>query len=244
MNELLPMLAAGFVAGFLGSAHCLGMCGGISGLFAVNVEARSLISRMPLALTYNIGRILSYAILGMVVALFGSALVDAIPRLAGPVRLVSGLVMILIGLQIAFNWRFLRPVETMGAALWGRVSPVAKGLMPVTNMPRALGLGLIWGLLPCGLVYSVLLIAATSTDPASGAAIMVAFGIGTTPAMVMTGIGVLQLSRALSRKGARLAAGVLIIVVGMLTLAMPVNKLLMPGNGSHGMHHHAAAQPK
>ncbi len=244
MNELIAMLAAGFVAGLLGSTHCLGMCGGISGLFAVNVEARSLMSRMPLALTYNAGRVLSYAILGTVVALFGSALVDAIPRLAGPVRLVSGLVMILIGLQIAFNWRFLRPVETMGAALWGRVSPIAKGLMPVTSVPRALGLGLIWGLLPCGLVYSVLLIAATSANPASGAAIMVAFGIGTTPAMVMTGIGALQLSRMLSRRGARLAAGVLIIVVGLLTLAMPVNKLLMPGNGSHGMHDYHAAQPQ
>ncbi len=242
MNELIPMIAAGFVAGLLGSAHCLGMCGGISGLFAVNVEARSLVSRMPLALTYNLGRILSYAVLGALVALFGSALVDAIPKLAGPVRLAGGLVMILIGLQIAFNWRFLRPVETMGAALWGKVSPVARGLMPVTNAPRALGLGLVWGLLPCGLVYSVLLIAATSANPAGGAAIMVAFGIGTTPAMVMTGIGALQLSRTLSRKNARLAAGVLIVAVGVLTLAMPVNKLLMPGSDSHGMHDHHAAQ--
>ena len=252
MSALLPMIAAGFLAGLLGSAHCLGMCGGISGLFAVNVEARSLASRMPLALTYNLGRILSYVILGTIVALFGSTLVDAIPRLAGPVRLVSGAVMILIGLQIAFNWRFLRPLESMGAALWAKVSPAARGLMPVTNVPRALGLGLIWGLLPCGLVYSVLLIAATSETPAGGGLVMAAFGIGTTevahvlatqcltPAMVLTGVGALQLSRFMARKGTRLAAGVLIIVVGALTLAMPVNKLLTPGDGMH--HHHNQTQ--
>jgi len=230
------MVAAGFIAGLLGSAHCLGMCAGISGLFAVNVEARSLASRLPLAITYNAGRILSYCILGAVVALFGSALVDAIPRLAGPVRLVSGIVMVLIGLQIAFNWRLLQPVETMGAALWRRISPAAKGLVPVTTIPRALGLGLLWGLLPCGLVYSVLLIAATSASPASGALTMAAFGIGTTPAMLMTGIGALQLSQFMSRRGTRLGAGLLIILVGLLTLAMPVNKLFSSGPGMHHQH--------
>ncbi len=238
MSELWPLAAAGFVAGLLGSAHCLGMCGGLSGLFAVNVEARSLRSRLPFAVTYNAGRVLSYCALGAVVGMFGSALVDAMPRLAGPVRLASGIVMVLIGLQIAFNWRLLQPIESMGARLWGKISPAAKGLLPVTTLPRALGLGLLWGFLPCGLVYSVLLVAATSANPAAGALTMASFGIGTTPAMIMTGIGALQLSRFMSRKGTRFGAGFLIVIVGLLTLAMPVNKLLGAGDGPHSGHHH------
>jgi len=236
MTDLLPLLTAGFFAGLLGSAHCLGMCAGISGLFAVNLASGVPGSRVPLALTYNAGRIASYAIVGSIVALFGSALVDAIPKLAGPVRLVSGLVMVLIGLQIAFNWRLLRPIESMGAVLWKKISPAARGLLPVTTAPRAAGLGLLWGLLPCGLVYSVLLIAATSADPISGALTMTAFGVGTMPAMVATGLGALQLTRFMGRRGTRLSAGVLIVLVGVLTLAMPVNKLLAPGSNMHQHH--------
>ena len=236
MTHVWPQLTAALVAGVLGSAHCLGMCAGISGLYAVNASARAATSQLPMALTYNLGRLLSYAVLGAAVGLFGGTVVQAIPRLAGPVRLVSGAVIVLIGLQIAFNWRILQPLEAMGAVVWQKVSPAAKGLLPVTTAPRALALGLLWGLLPCGLVYSMLLIAATSADAADGSLIMLAFGIGTTPAMVMTGIGALQLSRLMSRRNTRLGAGLLIVIVGVLTLAMPVSRLFDAGESGH-MHH-------
>ena len=124
----------------------------------------------------------------------------------------------------------------MGAVVWQKISPAAKGLLPVTTAPRALTLGLLWGLLPCGLVYSMLLIAATSANAAGGSLTMLAFGIGTTPAMVMTGIGALQLSRVMSRKNTRLGAGMLIVVVGVLTLAMPVSRFFDAGESSHQHH--------
>ena len=232
MNELLPALAAALFAGFLGSAHCLGMCAGISGMVAVNASAKSLAGQLPLALSYNVGRVVSYAALGALVAGFGEVMVAAMPAIAGPVRLMGGLIIILIGLQLAFNWAILAPLERAGAVLWQAVSPFAKKFLPVTNAPRALGLGLLWGLIPCGLVYSALLIAAVSAEPSSGALIMLAFGVGTTPAMVATGIGALQLSRVAGN--ARRTAGVLIIVLGLLTLAMPVQNLLAPVD--HSMH--------
>ncbi len=234
MMDLAPSLSAALLAGLLGSAHCLGMCAGISGLFGVSAEVRSLRRQLPMAIAYNSGRVLTYALLGAIVAGFGGALVDSRPALARPVLLITGTVIILIGLQVAFNWRLLNPVERMGAVLWRKLAPIARHFVPVTSVPRALGLGLLWGWLPCGLVYSVLLIAATSVAPADGAAIMVAFGIGTMPAMVMTGLGAAQMSQLLRSRGTRLGFGLLIIILGVLTIAMPVSSWLAPAPHHHG----------
>ncbi|MBT8089216.1 MAG: sulfite exporter TauE/SafE family protein [Gammaproteobacteria bacterium] len=222
MNEAMPLVAAALVTGLLGSAHCFGMCAGLSGLFAVNASVASLQSQIPMAIAYNTGRVLSYAFLGMAVASLGQTVVDAIPDIAAPVRFASGLLIVIVGLQVAFNWRFLAPVEKAGAKIWQRIAPAAKGLLPVTNLPRALGLGLLWGWLPCGLVYSVLLLAATTASAVNGGLVMLAFGLGTSPAMIMTGLSASKLSQFMSRK--RRGAGLLIIVIGLLTLAMPIMK--------------------
>lgn len=226
MTELLPLLSAALLAGLLGSAHCLGMCAGISGLFAVSSEVSSLRAQLPFALAYNLGRVCSYAFLGIVVATFGGVIVKASPSLAGGIRLLSGVIIILVGLKVAFDLRILNIVEKTGATLWSRIAPVAQRLVPVTSMPKALGLGLVWGWLPCGLVYSVLLIAATSAQPMQGGFIMIAFGLGTLPAMLLTGLGAANVSVFMRRRETRLGMGLLIIALGLLTLAMPVSRLL------------------
>jgi len=222
MSELLPALGAALLAGLLGSAHCVGMCSGISGMFAIHTQQASIRKRLPLAIAYNTGRICSYAVLGLIVAALGSSAVAAIPELAGPVRLVGGLIIVLVGLQIAFNWRLLKPLERIGATIWSQISPLAQGLVPVTNLPRALGLGLLWGWLPCGLVYSILLIAAASSNTTNGALIMVAFGAGTMPAMLMTGLGTAQLASMMRRKSIRYGLGLAIVLLGIFTLAIPL----------------------
>ena len=240
MSEVLPLLAAAFVTGLLGSAHCLGMCGGLSGLFAVNASAASLRGQVPMAVAYNAGRVLSYAFLGIVVASLGQTVVNAAPKFAAPVRLASGLLIVIVGLQVAFGWRFLAPVEKAGATIWNRIAPAAKGLLPVTSIPKALGLGLLWGWLPCGLVYSVLLLAATTANGVNGGLVMISFGIGTMPAMIMTGLSASKLSMFMSRR--RLGAGLLIVVIGLATVAMPVMKLsAASGNAPH--QHHSMSQP-
>jgi len=235
VNELWPIASAAFITGLLGSAHCLGMCGGISGLFAVNVSVQSLKQQFAKALVYNAGRAATYAALGIIVALLGKGAVGSMPDLAAPVRLASGVLIILVGLQVAFGWRILSVVENAGAALWRRVAPVAKGLVPVQNVLQAFGLGLIWGLLPCGLVYSVLLLAATTAEPSSGAVVMLAFGLGTMPAMVATGVSASTLARFMSRK--RVGAGLVIVLIGIATIAMPVMRLSSPDDATqHSMH--------
>lgn len=226
MIELLPLLSAALLAGLLGSAHCLGMCAGISGLFAVNASVSSLRNDVPFALTYNVGRVISYAVLGIIVASFGGVIVKASPGLAVGIRLLSGIVIILVGLKVAFDLRALNAIEKMGAKLWSRIAPAAKGLVPVINLRRALGLGLLWGWLPCGLVYSVLLIAATSAQPIHGAFVMVVFGLGTLPAMLLTGLGAARVSTFMRRRDTRLGMGLLIVALGVLTIAMPISRVL------------------
>jgi sulfite exporter TauE/SafE len=233
MSELLPLLSAALLAGLVGSAHCLGMCAGISGLFAVNAEVASMRRSIPTALVYNAGRIFTYALFGTIVAAFGSVVIEASPNLAVGIRILSGIIIILVGLKVAFDLRILNIIERMGGTLWARIAPAAKKLVPVTSLPKAFGLGLVWGWLPCGLLYSVLMIAATSASPAGGAATMVAFGIGTIPAMVLSGLGAARLSSVLQRRATRLGLGLLIVAMGLLTIAMPLGKL-MPG----GMPHH------
>jgi sulfite exporter TauE/SafE len=234
----MPTFATAFAAGLLGSAHCLGMCAGLSGLFAAGATVASIKTQLPLAIAYNTGRILSYAFLGVAVAMLGSSMVKAVPVIAGPVRIASGALIILIGLQVAFSWRLLQPLEKIGASIWNHLAPHAKGLIPATSVIKAAGLGLFWGWLPCGLVYGALLLAATTAEPAAGGLTMMAFGLGTMPAMVMTGLGASKLSAFMSRQ--RLGAGLLIIVLGVLTLAMPV--LGLGSASSDGGHtHHSSS---
>ena len=235
MTELLPVLAAAFATGLLGSAHCLGMCAGISGLFAAGASVAALKTQLPLAIAYNLGRVTSYACVGVTVALFGSTAVRAIPDLAAPIRIASAALIILIGLQVAFGWRLLTAVEKMGAIIWNTAAPQAKALLPATNITRAAGLGLLWGLLPCGLVYSVLLLAASTAAPTSGGLVMIAFGLGTMPAMILSGLGASKLSAFMSRN--RLGAGLLIVLLGLATLAMPAIGLSgIAGQGTHSHH--------
>jgi sulfite exporter TauE/SafE len=231
MTELTASFVTALLTGLLGSAHCLGMCAGISGLFAMHTSTAGLRQQIPMAVAYNTGRLASYAILGFIVAALGARFVGLAPALAGPVRLAAGIIIILIGLQIAFELRVLDGLERMGSRVWERVTPLAKGLLPVSSVPRALGLGLLWGLLPCGLVYSVLLVAATSAQAVDGAMIMVAFGLGTTPAMLLTGLGAARLSQLMQQRQTRLGAGLLIVLLGILTLAMPVLTALSSGSG-------------
>jgi len=235
VNELWPVLTASFITGFVGSAHCVGMCGGISGLFAVNANVASLRAQFTKAIAYNLGRILTYAIIGAAVAVLGKSAVASIPALMAPIRLASGVLIVFVGLQLAFGWRILAPLENAGARLWKRIAPAAQGLVPVNTIPQALGLGLIWGWLPCGLVYSVLLLAATTAQPAGGGLVMIAFGLGTMPAMVATGVSASKLAQFMS--GKRMGAGLLIVLLGLATIAMPVMKLTgIQGQSGHGGH--------
>ena len=223
------LILTGFLAGLMGSVHCLGMCAGLSGLFAVGGNAGR--SRV---LTYNAGRLLSYSIIGALGGLLGASAADSYQLYTQVhwLRIAGGVIICLIGLQIALELNLLRAIESAGAGIWRAISPLARRLLPVTSHRRALGLGLLWGWLPCGLVYSVLLLAATTAAPIDGALVMLAFGLGTMPAMIATGVSASKLAQFMS--GKRLGAGLLVILLGLATAAMPMMKIA--GSQGHGNH--------
>ena len=142
--------------------------------------------------------------------------------------------LVLLGVQIASGWRPLSVLEHGGAKLWQKLSPLAARLVPVRKMQHALGLGMLWGWLPCGLVYSVLPLAATAGNVKSGALTMLLFGLGTMPALLASaGLAGFFATRRRQRS-ARLVAGILIVLLGIVAAWSP----LRHWSGA-GTHHHA-----
>jgi hypothetical protein len=235
MTNDITLLAA-LIAGFVGSTHCIGMCGGIAGALGMSTATggRPGLRGLGFALLYNAGRIGSYAIAGAIAGVFGLWLGNALnfSDWSGFLRVATGLVMIAIGLQLAVNWRILGIAERAGLRFWQRLAPLAQRLMPVRSPFAALLLGALWGWLPCGLVYGMLLAAAVSGGPAHGAGLMIAFGLGTAPAMVATGAAAARLGNFTRNAGFRRVAGTAVLAMGVWTIASPA---ALHGLGLHGL---------
>jgi uncharacterized protein len=233
-------LLAVFTAGLLGSSHCLVMCGGIATALAAAPGAGARTWR---PLLYQLGRLTSYCCVGALAGALGLAagVGMAAERWGAILRLVTALIVVLIGLNIALGSAarspWLRLPERVGGILWRRAAPLAQTSLPQQPMLRAFSLGLLWGWLPCGLVYSTLFAAAATGSAPGGALVMLAFAFGTIPAM----LGITQLAARLPRRdgaGARVF-GALITACGLLTAAMPIAEL----TGSQPHHHHALMAP-
>jgi sulfite exporter TauE/SafE len=208
-------LLAAFLTGLAGAGHCAGMCGGIAGALAHAVPAGQ---RSPtVLLAFSAGRLAMYSLLGLLVGTIAGVLAPAdfaAAMITG--RLLAAAVMIAIGLYLLRLANTLLWIESAGARVWRHLAPLARRLLPVTSLPRAVAVGALWGLLPCGLVYGALLYAGTAGGPAQGAAVMLAFGAGTLPAILGLGLAAVWVSRYASQ--IRFASGLLMLVWGGWTL--------------------------
>lgn len=225
MIELLPLLLSAFVLGLLGGGHCLGMCGGLMGALTMAIPAEQRSKRLRLLVAYNLGRVLSYATAGLLVGLAGWAVAQSPAAMA--LRVVAALLLIAMGLYLAGWWSGLTRIEAMGRGLWRHLQPIASRLMPVRNLPQALFLGALWGWLPCGLVYSTLLWAASQGDAFDSALLMLAFGIGTWPVLLATGLAAERITAMLRKQGVRMFGGIMVILFGLWTLPGPHQHWLM-----------------
>ena len=225
MPELLPLLGSALVLGLLGGGHCLGMCGGLMGALTLAIPPEQRGRRLRLLMAYNMGRILSYGCAGLLLGLAGWAVASSPAALA--LRVIAALLLITMGLYLAGWWSGLTRIEALGRGLWRHIQPVASRLMPVSSVPRALLLGALWGWLPCGLVYSTLLWAASQGNAGYSAALMLAFGVGTWPVLLATGLAAERVNGLLRRRSVRVAGGVLVIVFGLWTLPGPHQHWLM-----------------
>lgn len=200
MTELLSAgLLTALLAGLLGGGHCIGMCGGIvSALsFALPPSRRHPARIAALMLSYNIGRISSYILAGLLVGGLGQLLVAQIQPLATLLGWLATLMLVLMAFYIGQWWTGLTRVEALGKYLWRYLEPLGRRLMPVSHPGQALAIGLIWGWLPCGLVYSMLLLALSSGSSFNGGLLMLAFGLGTLPTLLVTGSLARQLTALL-----------------------------------------------
>jgi uncharacterized protein len=210
-------LLSAFLVGLLGGVHCAGMCGGIVGALSLGSDP----SRRPAyLLAYNVGRIASYTAAGALMGALGFYFSGLLPvQHAQRVLLtVAALFLVLMGLYLAGWWNLLIGLERAGGVLWRRIEPLGRGLLPVRQVSHALVLGVLWGWLPCGLVYSALVWTVASGGAADGAVLMLAFGLGTLPNLLLMGVAAAQLQRWTRNPAVRAVAGLTVIGFGLLLL--------------------------
>jgi uncharacterized protein len=230
---LLSNLALAFVTGLISSfGHCLGMCGGIVAIFsarqmprssasseaALAAPAPSILARIGSFLPLHIGRITTYAVLGLVIGLAGSLLDKAGGLLGwqGAFSVLVGLAMIAVSLSLM---GVLPPMEMALGAITGGNSPLKRmrGLFAQQNLLSRLAVGLLWGMLPCGLVFAMLVVASRTGTPWGGALTMLAFGLGTVPTLLGFGLAANLLSPRL-RGRLQIVAALLILLFAVQTI--------------------------
>lgn len=212
------MVISSFIIGLLGGVHCVGMCSGIAGVLSVGLDQRASKWRhFMLQLNYNFGRICSYTFVGFIFGWLGQVAIRSTGSHVAHLTLqtFSGVFMVLLGMYMSGLWRILIKVERIGAALWRRIEPFARSLIPIRSVPQAYLVGMVWGWLPCGLVYSVLTTALSSGSGSNGAMIMFSFGLGTLPNLLAMGILANALHGWLRKPTVRYLAGMLVIGFGL-----------------------------
>lgn len=214
-----PALA--FLVGLLGGLHCIGMCGGIVGALSLGPTPRATpLALLPLQLAYNLGRIASYTLAGALMGGIGAVLTQLVPLHAAQRALYALAALILIGLGLYLGgwWRGLARVERLGSGLWRLLEPWGRRYLPVRRPAQAFGLGLVWGWLPCGLVYSVLTWAASSGSAPRGALLLFAFGLGTLPNLLAMGVAAGALAHGSRNPWVRRVSGALVLGFGVYGL--------------------------
>ncbi|CCK75818.1 Cytochrome c biogenesis protein, transmembrane region [Oleispira antarctica RB-8] len=218
MIEPLSLITA-FLLGLMGASHCMVMCGGIAAAASSATHKKnSSNNNLSFLLLFNLGRITSYSIAGLIVSLLGLWLADSHQIAQQILRSIAGVLLLLMGFYVARWWMLLTRLESAGQFIWRYIQPMTRKLIPIKSKPQALALGLLWGWLPCGLIYSTLAWVAANGEPALGALTMFCFGLGTLPGILAAGIFAQQLNKLISHSYFRQLAGALLICYGIWTL--------------------------
>lgn len=204
-----------FLVGLLGGTHCVGMCGGIVGALSMGSPGR-----WSMHLAYNVGRIASYVAAGALAGTLGAASLSLEGQL--PARLIlyflANLMLVALGLYLLGLTRALAFTERAGQVLWRHLQPLTRRYLPARSIAQALPLGLLWGWLPCGLVYSALVSALSAGSAARGAGLMLAFGLGTLPNLLLAGIVLARLNEFVRQSVVRKLSGGLVLGFGIYGL--------------------------
>ena len=233
MTVLAGSMTAAFLVGLGGGAHCALMCGGISAAIVAGNRDGVALSR---GIAAQLGRIFSYV---LAAALVSALSAQALAWVAGDsarmtVHALLGVAWISIGLHM-LGWLPKRfAITRWGGGFWKLLQPLSRRIWPIDSWPRALLAGALWGWLPCGMSYAMLLVAAATANVGSAMLTMLAFGLGTMPALLLPALAAIRLQTWALRPRLRQFAAVLMLMFGGLTALSP-----MLGGGAHDHHVHA-----
>lgn len=226
------ILLSALLLGILGSGHCLGMCGGLSSALGLNTPSSHLSKRIPTnqisnknlfsvidphVLAYNLGRVISYTLAGLIVGILGFWLSKNLSNLS-ILRYLAAIMLILMGLYLGKWFNGIIYTEKLGKLLWPIIQPLSKRFIPIRSVKDALIVGMVWGWLPCGLVYSALIWASLESSVTGSMLIMLCFGIGTLPAMLATGLFAQKFNHYAKKTWFRSISGLLMITFGIWSM--------------------------
>ncbi|MDT7524912.1 sulfite exporter TauE/SafE family protein [Pseudidiomarina sp. GXY010] len=209
---------AALLMGLAGAGHCLMMCGGLAGALSGNAS-------LPRLLAYNAGRISSYTIAGAIIGAAASQIMQNMPDGLVYLRLLAAFFLLVLGLYLGGWWLGLQRLEKLGVPLWRALQPVAVKFRQAQSMPALYLAGMLWGWLPCGLVYSALSWAALSGSASQGALYMALFGLGTLPAMVAFGWFSQAVQAFLKSQGFKQLMGIIMILYAAWTAIIALRQL-------------------
>ncbi|MDO4696640.1 MAG: sulfite exporter TauE/SafE family protein [Neisseria sp.] len=206
MNSVLTFLPL-FLLGFFSGGHCIGMCGGLSSAFVLQLP--SGYRRLSMLLLLNAGRLSSYILIGAVLGSLGylGISLDQTRAVQNLLFVAAHILLLFLGLYLAGLSQTVRKIESIGLPVWKLFSPVLNRLLPIRTLFSAFAAGFLWGWLPCGLVYSASLYALGSGNPLNGGLMMAAFGLGTLPNLLAVGIFAVQVRNFLQNRMVRLGCG-------------------------------------
>ena len=216
---MLTMVLTAFLVGLAGGVHCVAMCGGI--VAALNFRSEPGNVSLARQLAYSAGRVISYAAAGAIAGGAGSLALQTQRILPAQLVLLvlANALIISLGLSLAGFRAVMRPLERAGLVLWRGLRRLGVRVAPARTPAGAFAVGLAWGWIPCGLVYGVLATALVSGSAWRGAvAVMAAFGAGTLPNLLAAGLAADRLRSLLVRPSARILAGALVVVLGVVGL--------------------------
>lgn len=217
------VISAALLAGLFGGVHCAAMCGAIATSLSFGQKAASPAAQWLQALQPNLGRILGYTLAGAFVGGIGHGLVAVAqhPGLMLSMRIAVGAMMLLVAVRLLDPRGRFNPLYKPANVLWARLQPLQRALLPADTLSKRIGIGLLWGWLPCGLSATLLTTAWLQASTVNGALTMLAFGLGTLPVMLPLTWSGARLGQRMQRGGLRNAAGVLILLAGLVTIAAP-----------------------
>lgn len=240
--SLLPI----FMIGLLGSIHCVGMCGGIVSAFSIasnqtrkfpvavvtqtaSISDIGILENTLRVIAYNTGRIGSYSIAGAIAGgvVGGASTLVNISAVQMTGLWLANLMLVALGLYLMDAWSGLAQLESAGQSIWRRVQPLMRHFLPLDNSLKMFAVGALWGWLPCGMVYSVLLTAMLTGSAASGALVMLAFGLGTLPTLFTIGMFGMRMRTWVQRRRVRQISGVIVLSFGVLGLLRATHGLPM-----------------